>query len=447
MLNEKMRLIESHKFNNDISDSILSCPNREHVFSEFLTRKKIDIVHFQHFIGFIPSLSFITKALGIPSIVSLHDYFAICKHFNLIGYQGRYCNIAELPPVTCDICLNAQDNAETGCQGVRRSFFSRALAQIDVLHVNTEGGASLFRAAFPNLLSDKRLEIFGVPIPPDGESIAANPGKRHVNPLNVAIIGNFTQNKGGDVFIHVFNQMRDDSIQFHIFGTICEPYDAIMKQLFFPNVVIYGAYSVGTLSEKLKDMSLSLHLSIWPETYCITLSEAWKARLVPIVSNIGALGERVTHSVNGFKVPAGEPGSVVNILRELIACPSIIEQVRAQLTPNLYVTIDAHMFWLSSLYKQLLSNFSLVGLSVNDSSFPISRVSLPDCGVILNEKTWLRKNDGTAIQVSDQISPRNFGFPMRKFFQYYKIFGARATVHRVIHEVKIINKKRGKIQL
>lgn len=441
LFDENMRVIETHAFDNDISDSVLSCPNRERIFSEILTRNEIGLVHFQHFIGHIPSLPYITKALGIPSIASLHDYYAICRNFNLIGYQGRYCNIAELPPVTCDICLNAQDNTATGSQSVRRAFFSRVLDQVDVLHANTDGVASLFCAMFPSLRDDNRIQISGVPMPPDDESSGANIGVRPVNPLNVAIIGNFTQNKGGDVFIHAFNQMRDDSIRFHIFGTIGEPYNTIMKQLGLPNVEVYGGYSAGTLSEKLKDMSLSLHLSVWPETFCITLSEAWKAGLVPVVSDIGALGERVTHGMNGFKVPLGESGAVVDILRELLACPSRIEQVRAQLTPNLYVTNDSHMSWLSRLYKQLIFDFSVVDPSVTRTTFPISRLSLSDCGITLNKNTWLRKSDESDFQAIIQFMPHKHGSPISKLLRYAKSHGARAAVRRVIHEIKSVYKK------
>ena len=36
----------------------------------------------------------------------------------------------------------------------------------------------------------------------------------------------------------------------------------------------------GSIDQRLMDFDVSLHLSIWPETYCLTLSEAWRAGLV-----------------------------------------------------------------------------------------------------------------------------------------------------------------------
>jgi glycosyltransferase involved in cell wall biosynthesis len=435
---EGLSLLESHTFDRDISTVDLTCPDRERRFSEIVTRLGIDLVHFQHFIGHVPSLPYITKALGIPSIASLHDYYAVCTHFNLIGYHGRFCNISKLPAATCDVCLNAQDNAAAGSQAIRRAFFSRALAQIDVLHANTAGVARLFEDMFPGIEENNHIRIFGVPMPPDNQSTDEVVRVRPIGPINVAIIGNFTQNKGGDVFIHTFNQMRDEQIRFHIFGTVGAPYDEIMRQLALPNVEVLGGYSAGTLVERLQDMSLSLHMSIWPETFCITLSEAWKAGLVPIVADIGALGERVLHGSNGFKVPPGEPGAVVSILRELVADPSRIENIRGQLTPDLYVTNQGHMDWLDETYRDLLSRIPQPRSNTLHNPKPSVAMSLADCGVILNRKTWLIRNDGSEFQAIAQLAPQARASALHQFMRYAKNYGTKAAVRRALQQVRIV---------
>jgi len=436
LYDEDMAVIQSHHFENDIDDTVLSCPNRERKFSEILSLLEIDLVHFQHLIGHTPSLPFISKALGIPSVASLHDYYAICRHFNLIGYQGRYCNIAALTPVSCDICLNAMDNAAAGSQEVRRAFFGRALEQVDVLHANTDNVAALFKAMFPNLRLSNRLQIYGIPMPMDGPFDPIKKQVRSSDPLHVAIIGNFTKNKGADGLIHALNQMRDARVRFHIFGTVTEPYATLLGHLLLPNVEVHGEFRAGSIVERLKTMSLSLHLSIWPETYCITLSEAWRAGVVPIVSDVGALGERVTHNVNGFKVPIGEPGAVVDILRQLIAQPDRIEKMRSQITPDLFASNEGHMTWLEGVYDKLLQDFCLVNSST-EKHLSGSGISLSDCGIVLNRNTWFKHNNDQQAQTVISNRPQKLESLLNKLLQYNRNHGTKKTALRVMYGIKI----------
>ena len=447
LYDESMTIIESHDLDSDIADTILTCPSRERLFSEILVRVDIDLVHFQHLIGHVPSLPYITKALGVPSIFSLHDYYAVCRHFNLIGYQDHYCNIPSLPSVSCDICLNAKDNISKGSQANRRAFFARTLEQIDVLHSNTKGVASLYKEIFPHLRLSNKIQICGVPMPENCSTHPFIDGARSIDPIHVAIIGNLTKNKGANVLLHALNQLRHDKVRFHIFGAVTEPYNEILHHLALPNVEIHGEYKAGTIGKQLKEMSLSLHLSIWPETYCITLSEVWQAGIVPIVSDIGALGERVTHGVNGYKVPFGEPGPVVDILERLIAQPALIENARSKITHTLFVTPDTHALWLRDLYEKLLCDFSFDKPQKISQVMPAS-ISLSDCGVILNKTSWISDN-GTNNAQNIIVGSRIVNVILfRKFMRYRKNYGTKETFVRCAYVINAaIRKLVGKTRL
>lgn len=444
LYNEQLQYLEDHEFNHDISDADLSCPEREKAFSSLLARHRIDLVHFQHLIGHTPSLTYVPKVLGIPSVISLHDYYAICSHFNLIGYKGRYCNVPALPKVSCDICLNAVDSLASGSQAQRRAFFARALDQVDIYHVNTAGVAELFGQIYPNLISSVKMRVFAVPMPNGSSASPSPPNTRSVNPLRIAILGNFTRNKGADEIIHAVNQMRQDPVEFTIFGALDEPYGTLLRTLCFQNVHVHGAYEPGTLGSALSTFSISLHLSIWPETYCITLSEAWQAGLVPIVSNTGALGERVTHGVNGFKVAPDEAGAVVAMLRQLIAEPERIDKARDGINHGLYVTIEEHITWLSGLYDDL--RHQACASTVKRHAKNWNGLSLLDLGIPLNNRIWKRYHagmhvaataSGSALTVvgSASILGRAIGYAWRH--------GVRAMVRRVVREVLVRAKLRG----
>ena len=183
-----------------------------------------------------------------------------------------------------------------------------------------------------------------------------------------------------------------------------------------------------------------MHLSIWPETYCITLSEVWQAGIVPIVSDIGALGERVTHGVNGYKVPFGEPGPVVHILERLTAQPTLIENARSKITHDLFVIPDTHALWLRDLYEKLLCDFSF-DKSHNINKVMPASISLSDCGVILNKTSWVSDNGPNNAQ-SIILGSRIMNVALfRKVMRYRENYGTKETFVRIANAINVTIRK------
>ena len=71
------------------------------------------------------------------------------------------------------------------------------------------------------------------------------------------------------------------------------------------NVEISGAYSPADLSSIVEDSgcTTALFLSVWPETFSYTLSEAWRLGLHPITLDIGAPAERIREMQQGSLIP------------------------------------------------------------------------------------------------------------------------------------------------
>ena len=57
--------------------------------------------------------------------------------------------------------------------------------------------------------------------------------------------------------------------------------------------------------------------STWWEVFGLVVSEAWMFGR-PVVSAIGGLGERVTHGVDGFKVPARDTTALADRMAALV---------------------------------------------------------------------------------------------------------------------------------
>jgi hypothetical protein len=52
--------------------------------------------------------------------------------------------------------------------------------------------------------------------------------------------------------------------------------------------------------------------SIWPETWCFALGEAWRAGLRAVVFGLGAQGERMQAVRRGLALPLGLPAQRIN---------------------------------------------------------------------------------------------------------------------------------------
>jgi glycosyltransferase involved in cell wall biosynthesis/spore maturation protein CgeB len=430
--NESLEVIETFDFEGGLDEAALTCPLREEAFSGLLYRYGIELVHFQHLIGHPPSIGLLPAALGLRCIFSLHDYHAVCSRFNLLDYREVYCNIPSLPIETCDVCLNASRGADTGSQARRRAFFSRVLEHMDVLHVNTLGVAALYQRMYPGLSDSGRLRVNAVPMPKDDEIAVVPLPQLLQGKLRVAIPGNFTRNKGGNELIHVLNQLRHDDVEISIVGPVPAEYQTILDILKIPNLKLHGAYKPGTLKQILAGHDLSIHFSIWPETYCISLSEAWSAGVVPIVSDIGALGERVIHGENGYVIPVSEAGSMVCLIRQLIADRSGLEAMRARVLAMTTQHHDEHMQWLRDLYTELLPLHPFVQRT---QKCPRGN-TIRDLGILLVEPNWVIPP--RAASVADGGSGPIPVLPLslvRKAYRFYKKNGLGNTIARVLQGI------------
>jgi glycosyltransferase involved in cell wall biosynthesis/spore maturation protein CgeB len=376
----------------------LSNPVAERAFARTLFENRIDIIHYHHLINHIVSLPIISDILGIPSVYTLQDFYLTCARFNLLDYQGIYCRIAERPHEICDVCLSAAEGKPAGSQQYRRAFLSRVLRSFKRIMGNSPSAMKIALGVYPELgdRADTFVQI-GLPLPriggilPDGRSARTETTKPPA-PLQVAFFGNFTRVKGAETFLNLAKALAQDNVAFTILGRLDEPYPEILRNLNLGNTRVYGEFEPGQVD--LSKYDLSLHLSIWPETYCITLSEAWQAGVIPVVTDVGALGDRVIDEVNGFAVPVGGVGELIRLLRRLEGRRAEIDEMRARLSPALWLTADEHCATLMATYGQLLDRRKRalpVELPKVDTG---TGVTVGLIGKILNSPDWSNLVDG-----------------------------------------------------
>ncbi|MEO0036410.1 MAG: hypothetical protein RLZZ501_2433, partial [Pseudomonadota bacterium] len=256
---------------------------------------RLDHLHLHHFIGFPPELAALPAALGLTWDVTLHDYAWFCPRVTMVGPDGRYCRRAESGEADCAGCLAAA--------GPHQAI---------PLDPHSPAALAAWRAERLALLAGAR-HLF-VPDPDVAERIAAlapdlpaatlrphpEPPRRIVPHLpvageriRVAVIGGISRDKGRDLLLACADAAERDRLPlaFEVIGTLSEADPARCP----PNLTVHGAYRQEELAGLLRRIrcQVAAFLSIWPETYCYTLSEALEAGLFPVVTDLGAPARRV----------------------------------------------------------------------------------------------------------------------------------------------------------
>ena len=138
--------------------------------------------------------------------------------------------------------------------------------------------------------------------------------------LKVAIIGAIGAHKGSDILLGCARdaQARKLNIRYVVIG-----YTNIDRKLRkCRNVEITGRYRESEVGELVQQQACTLAFlpSVWPETYCYTLSVAFGAGLYPVAFDIGALGERIKDAGFGTVLPIAlmtQPAKINDYLLEV----------------------------------------------------------------------------------------------------------------------------------
>ena len=336
----------------------ISQPEVENFLFHTILRNKIDLVHFHHLLHLPLTLPAVARLAGARTLFTAHDYYMVCENFSLISYEHRFCNFLNKSAAFCDLCLHRTKRREVGAQAVRRNAMQRALFHFDKVVFNTPYSLRLISETYR--LAPEQAQVIEMAMPNEHiHSVhktkkAAVDDDETVRPMKVKIPGNFTREKGAFEILEILDMLRNDPIEFHILGREDSAVAAQLDAMNHPHVKRERGYQQAELAQLLSDGDVSINFSIWPETYMISLSEAWSAGLIPIVSNLGAPAERVTPGVDGVMIDANDIGKMAEHLRELAYDVKKREAMRETILHKQIFRVEAHVKSLRALYASLL---------------------------------------------------------------------------------------------
>lgn len=331
-------------------------PQVERSFRRYVQCFRPDIVHFQHLFKLSASLIALTRNLGIPTVITLHDYWLLCYNGQLLRPGLRVCR-GPLGGLRCPGC------AELAWPSVLRPlaypllwpFFlyrtrvlRRALRRADVIFSPSARLADVFaRHGFPAgriLVCDYGVNTSWT------ESVQRIPHPR----LRFGYIGTIAPHKGLHVLLDAFNQLESDRAELRIYGdpTTVPSYTAKLREMANESVVRFlGPFNHDELARVFSDLDVLVVPSVWPENSPLTIHEARAARVPVLASDIGGMSELVRKGRAGWLFRAGDAADLARQMRKILDAPEVLTQVRAEVRP--VKSIAEHAAELETIYARL----------------------------------------------------------------------------------------------
>ncbi len=281
-------------------------PTEDYAFTRLLRQAHASGVVIHHFLNHNPGLIEIIQSSRFAIDVHIHDYIWFCPRIALVGDENRYCG--EPAPAACDLCIARNGSFLPEIIGVEalidrsRALLNRARKVI----APSEDAANRMRLHFPG------ITVTVVPHEHD-EALPAVITLAGRSPVTrVCVAGAIGLHKGFDVLLACARDARERglALSFIVAGHTIDDQTLIDTG----HVFITGQYEPAEAAAVIRAHApvLGFLPSIWPETWCLALTDLWRAGLTVAAFDIGAQAERIRRTGRGFLLPLDLPAAAIN---------------------------------------------------------------------------------------------------------------------------------------
>lgn len=260
-----------------------------------------------HFLDHHPSLHDLPARLGVAYDVHIHDYAWMCPRILLVNGHNRYCG--EPAVAACESCVadHGRFIPDTISVADLRARSAAMLAGARRVIAPSEDAARRIARHFPGTAPEV--------VPHEDDSaipIRLLPPRTAKRRRRVCVLGAIGIHKGYEVLLACARDaaQRGLNLEFIVVGTTID--DARLLET--GRVFVTGSYEAPQAVELVlrQDADLAFLPSIAPETWCMALTELWRAGLRVAAFDLGAPAERIRRTGRGFLLPPHLPPGAIN---------------------------------------------------------------------------------------------------------------------------------------
>ena len=371
VVNNKYEVIEKIELKEILKFATHKSFEYDNIVKDILVRYSIELLHIRHIAWHSLNLPNIAKSLSVPVVNSFHDFYAVCPTVNLIDKD----DVLDLTGVKAN-GSNPLWNDET-VYDMNADSLNRWQTMMRNAFLNCDAYVTTCQSAKDILMnngiveSSKSSDFHVIPHGRDFTHFVPNTNDPiEEQKIKVLLPGNISGSKGKQLVLDVIKLDVDNKIEFHVLGAC----DDELSEL----VINHGKYQRDEFQAKVNEIApdISAVFSIWPETYCHTLTESWACGVPVLGVAFGAVEERINQHGGGWLVRP----DAVEIYEQLLA---ILNTPEAMIKQRANVTAWQHGFGLQNTISAMASKYLFLYQSVLTNKFSAAKSCTKKMGFIM----------------------------------------------------------------
>jgi glycosyltransferase involved in cell wall biosynthesis len=334
---------------------------------DYLAQVEPDIFHMVSGYLFGAGALRAARALGIPAVITLTDYWFLCPHINLLRSDGKPCASPDTFDATACVRCKSEERRRFRIPAkvvpgavdwfwihAFESGWGRLCAFSDVADQFKRRNHTLMEAlsAADALICPSRFLI---------EKLVARGIDRHKLILSshgldcsswlpvsdidepdhvfrIGYMGQIAPHKGVHLLLEAFAQLRSDSqLELSICGdeTVFPRYTRRLRELGRGDrrIKILGRYDYQHVAQILGRMDILVIPSTWNEIGPWVMYEAFQTKTPVVASDIPNMSYVVQHEENGLLFACGESTTLADQLQRLIDSPDLLAWLKGGIGP------------------------------------------------------------------------------------------------------------------
>lgn len=308
----------------------------------FLKTWRPDLVHVGHAMR-VSGFVWAAHDLGIPTVLTLTDYWLLCPKFNLINSRNEICQ----GPAQGAACQRNCPELETTFIQRRLALAEQIMRSADAVVAPSAYLARIFQWEWPWLT-------------PQVVSYGVRPWTSHRrqyargDALVFAYAGSLTRHKGVHTLIEAFRGVQSIAAQLVIYGA--GPDEAALHALAASDLRIRfgGVYTEQVAGQIFGAMDVLVAPSQWPENRPFIVHEALASGVPVIVSAVGGMADAVEDGVTGFVTPSGDVAALRAVLQRLVDAPEQINKLKNKIAGLTIPTPETEADAYATIYRNIL---------------------------------------------------------------------------------------------
>lgn len=314
------------------------------------------------------------QAQGVPAVVTLTDFWFLCRRINLLRSDGRLSSI----PVSAVECAQCQGEERRRYRwmgrwfpGLARWWWSRQSAAIRAMETRQVFLREALRAArFIICPSEFLRSVFAeAGLAPErlvfsrqghdfsrvsAEAMTKTPSAE----LRLGCLGQVAPHKGVHVLFEAVRRLPEASVSVWAYGdtTAFPRYTRRLQQLAARDARLHlaGVYERHNLSQVLREVDVLVIPSLWYENSPNSILEAYAHHTPVIASQLGGMAELVKDGESGLHFSPGDPAALARQIQRLVTEPDLLPRLRQGIPP--VTTLAQEMDALEEIYQRALES-------------------------------------------------------------------------------------------